>query len=213
LQQLSNKEASFTTPTTNNQQNSLILSSELREDYQSHEETSEYLISLKLNVLQKYMEPLQRLITKCEEQLDFKFSSTLSLEKQSYFRSSLSNLIMIRSILQGSEFTPPATYSRLEFLEKIENQLVSAVQRLGSHSQSNSSTCQEIKNEKTQKELSFESFLVRNELQSFKNVFIENGITTVHDIKLLSEKNMKELNLPVGARNRINAYFMGFVVV
>uniref|UniRef100_A0A7S4IJB5 SAM domain-containing protein n=1 Tax=Vannella robusta TaxID=1487602 RepID=A0A7S4IJB5_9EUKA len=190
---------------------SLLATSEPSQAYRPSEDTSDYEVSLKLKSLQKYLEPLGILIAKCEEQVESSISSTLSPQKQSYFRSSLSNLVTIRSILQGSEFSPPGSYSRLQFLEKIENQLASAVQRLGCYYPCHSRDNGDKKNKVSPTAQSFDDFLKKNSLEEFKHVFVEHGISTVQDMKNTSEKDLVELSLPLGARNRILAYFRGLV--
>ena len=60
-------------------------------------------------------------------------------------------------------------------------------------------------------ELEFESlslFLEKNRLQKYQEVFTRNCIMTVEDVKRLSDEDLRELEIPVGARNRIKAYFL-----
>jgi len=44
-------------------------------------------------------------------------------------------------------------------------------------------------------------------IQEFKNIFQQNHILTVDDIRLLSLDDMKELGIPIGIRNKIISYF------
>ena len=58
---------------------------------------------------------------------------------------------------------------------------------------------------------SFDDFLKKKSLEEFKHVLVEHGNSPVQDMKNASEKDLVELSLPLGARNRILAYFRGLV--
>jgi len=94
------------------------------------------LVSIKLHNLQRYLPSLLEIITRCEQQLCV---GGLTEEKQAFLRSSLPKLNLIRSILEGKDFAVPKDSTRLETLEKVEQQLEALVSRL-SHQDSSSSS-------------------------------------------------------------------------
>lgn len=90
----------------------------------SKDYSKDHLVSIKLKNMQKYLQPLLKLITKCEEQVS---DTTISIsdEKKTYYLLSLRKLSLIKEILEGKDFLVPSECTRVEFLEKIENQLIS----------------------------------------------------------------------------------------
>jgi len=162
-------------------------------------------ISAKLNSLQKYLDPLEKLITKCETQLQ---SEILSPEKISYYRASATKLKNLRSILLGNDFCVPKDSTCLEYLTKIEVLMISMVQRLSSHVSCETAIEEEKpKQDNDNTDFTFDGFLLKTSLQEFKEIFIQNEILLESDFRNLSENQMKELHLPIGARNRIHKYF------
>jgi len=170
----------------------------------SHES---FLVSVKLQTLQKYYNPLLILINKCEQQLN---TIHISDEKKKYFKDSLSKLQIIRSVLEGNDFIVPNGSTQFDVLLKIEEQLTSIVKRIdvtscelkqgdSNNNNSNSNTIVTCNN--------FDLFCNTLNIQEFKNIFQQNHIRSIDDIRLLSLDDMKELGIPIGIRNKIISHF------